>query len=264
VPETDPLPESPVEPTELPLIAVTTSSAEVGTHGLLGVRLNLQYIAAVEGPGAVALLITPGHDDASLERIVGLAHGLLLTGGEDVDPSRYGQERIPECGVSNPGRDEMEMQVLALARARGMPVLAICRGMQLLNVAWGGTLYQDLPTQLGGDLLHEQLAAVDRRWHHATVERGSGLEHIFGARELFINSFHHQAIDRLAEGLHATARAEDGVIEGVEATDGSWLYGVQWHPERGEASLPHDARDPDRRLLWTFVQAARDFAAKNP
>jgi gamma-glutamyl-gamma-aminobutyrate hydrolase PuuD len=251
-----------VETNELPLIAVTTSSAPAGSHGLLGVHLYLQYVAAVEGPGAVALLVTPGHDDPSLERLIGMAHGLVLTGGEDVDPSHYGQERIPECGATNDARDRMEMLVLQLARARGMPVLAICRGMQLLNVAMGGTLYQDIPAQLGGDVLHEQLAPVDRRWHHATVERGSGLEQIFGARELFINSFHHQAVDRLAEGLRATVTAEDGVVEGVESADGSWLYGVQWHPERGEASLPHDARDPDRRLLWTFVHAAREFAAR--
>jgi putative glutamine amidotransferase len=218
-------------------------------------------VQAVEAPGAVALLATPGHDDASLQRLVSLAHGVVLTGGEDVEPACYGQERLAECGPSNPARDHMEMEVLRLARARGLPVLAICRGMQLLNVALGGTLYQDIPSQLGGDLLHEQLAPLDRRWHHATVERGSGFERIFGSRELFINSFHHQAIDRLAPGLRATVVAEDGVVEGVEGTEGPWLFGVQWHPERGEAELAHDERNPDRRLLWTFVKAAREFAA---
>jgi putative glutamine amidotransferase len=243
-----------------PLIAVTTSSAPAGTHGLPGVHLNLQYLAAVEAPGATALLITPGHDLASVERLLAMAHGLMLTGGEDVDPACYGQERMAACGPCHPERDRMEMRAVELAMGRGIPVLAICRGMQLLNVALGGTLYQDLPTQLEGDLLHEQLAPVDRRWHHATVERGSGMERIFGARELFINSFHHQAVDRLAPGLRATVRAEDGVVEGVEGGDGSWIYGVQWHPERGEAELPHDARDPDRRLLWHFVEAARSFA----
>jgi putative glutamine amidotransferase len=209
----------------------------------------------------VALLLTPAHAEESIARLVQSAHGLMLTGGEDVDPACYGQQPVPECGVPNPARDRMEMKALRAARARGMPILAICRGVQLLNVALGGTLYQDIPSQLGGDLLHEQLAPVDRRWHHATVERGSGLEQIFGARELFINSFHHQAIDRLGKGLRVTAVAEDGVVEAVEGTDGGWLYGVQWHPERGEAELAHDARDPDKRLLWSFAQAARRFAA---
>jgi putative glutamine amidotransferase len=125
-----------VDPTDLPLIAVTTSSSPAaGTHGLPGVKLNLQYLAAVEAPGAVAVLLTPGHDDAALQRLVGMAHGLLLTGGEDVDPACYGQERRAECGECHPERDRMEQRVLGLARARGMPVLAICRGLQVVNVA---------------------------------------------------------------------------------------------------------------------------------
>jgi putative glutamine amidotransferase len=248
-----------LEPTYRPLIAVTTSTAPMGSHGLPGAILNLQYVAAVESSGGAALLVTPGHLPEGLERLLSLADGLLLTGGEDVDPARYGQERLPQCGPVNLERDRMEIEVLAQARRRGMPVLAICRGMQLLNVAMGGTLYQDLPTQLEGDLLHEQMAAIDRRWHHATVERGSSLERIFGARELFINSFHHQAVHRLAPGLRATVHAEDGVIEGVEGEEG-WIVGVQWHPERGEAELPHDERNPDRRLFYTFLKAAREFA----
>jgi len=245
-----------------PLIAVTTSSRPTGSHGLPGVHLNLQYVRAVEAVGGVALLVTPAHERPGLEALLGLADGLLLTGGEDVDPARYGQTPLPQCGEPNLERDRMEVEVLALAREREMPVLAICRGIQLLNVAMGGTLFQDIPTQLGGDLLHEQMAPIERRWHHATVERGSGLERIFGSRELFINSFHHQAIDRLAPGLRATVRAEDGVIEGVEGEGGAWMYGVQWHPERGEAELAHDERDPDRRLFYAFLTAAREFATR--
>jgi putative glutamine amidotransferase len=251
-----------VEPQTQPLIAVTTTTEPVGSRGLPGVVLNVQYLQAVRAVGGVPVLITPAHPDDAMERLLRLCQGLLLTGGEDVDPSRYGQEAIPECGVPNAERDRMELAAVRVAMDRGMPVLAICRGLQVLNVALGGTLYQDLPSQLGGDLLHEQTAPVDRRWHHATVTRDSGLERIFGARELFINSFHHQGIDRLGEGLLGTVRAEDGLIEGIEGAEGSgWLYGVQWHPERGEADLAHDARDPDRRLFWAFVEAAREYAA---
>jgi putative glutamine amidotransferase len=248
------------EATLRPLIVVTTTLAAGGSHNLPSVRLNVQYVTAVEEPGGTAVLLTPGHDAASVERLVGLAHGLVLTGGEDVDPALYGQAPHPELSTVNPARDQVELAALRVALARGIPVLAICRGIQLLNVALGGTLYQDLPSQRAGDLLHEQGAPVGHRWHHATVDAGTGMEEILGTRELFINSFHHQAIDRLAEPLRAVAWASDGVVEGVEGKDHPWLYGVQWHPERGEAESPADEHDPDRRLFWAFVRAARAFA----
>jgi putative glutamine amidotransferase len=244
-----------------PLIVVTTTLAASGTHNLPAVRLNVQYVTAVEEPGGTAVLLTPGHDVESVERLVGIAHGLVLTGGEDVDPALYGQAPHPALDSVNVARDQVELAALRAALARGIPVLAICRGIQLLNVALGGTLYQDLPSQRAGDLLHEQSAPVGHRWHHATVEAGSGIEQIVGTRELFINSFHHQGIDRLAPSLRAVVWASDGLVEGVEGKDHPWLYGVQWHPERGEAESPADERDPDRRLFWAFVQACREFAS---
>lgn len=244
-----------------PLIVVTTTLAP-GSHNLPAVRLNVQYITAVEDPGGAAVLLTPAHDAASVERLVGVSHGLVLTGGEDVDPARYGQAPHPELGTVNALRDEIEFAALDAALRRGLPVLAICRGMQLLNVALGGTLYQDLASQRGRALVHEQDAPVTHRWHRATVRPGSGLESIFGTRDLFINSFHHQGVDRLAPSLEASVWAEDGLVEGYEGKEHPWLYGVQWHPERGEAQSPADERDPDRRLFWAFVQAAREFAAQ--
>jgi putative glutamine amidotransferase len=243
-----------------PLIVVTTTLAPSGSHSLPAVRLNVQYVTAVEEPGGTALLLTPGHDAESVERLVELAHGLVLTGGEDVDPALYGQEPHPELSTVNRLRDDVEVAALKAALRRGIPILAICRGMQLLNVALGGTLWQDLPSQREGDLLHEQDAPVSDRWHHATVQAGSGLEAIFGTRELFINSFHHQGVRDLAPSLAATVWAEDGLVEGYEGKDHPWLYGVQWHPERGDAESPADERDPDRRLFWAFVHAAREFA----
>lgn len=250
------------EPSPRPLIVVTTTLGLGGTHNLPSVRLNVQYVTAVEEPGGTALLLSPGHDPASAARMVEVAHGLVLTGGEDVDPALYGQAPHPELSTVSRERDEIELAALRAALARGIPVLAICRGLQLLNVALGGTLYQDLPSQRDGDLLHEQTAPVGHRWHHADVQEGSGMERILGTRELFINSFHHQGIDALAPGLRAVAWAEDGLVEGVEGTGPAWLYGVQWHPERGEAESADHARDPDRRLFAAFVQAARDFATR--
>lgn len=242
-----------------PLIAVTTSLRPGGYLQLPQVQLNVQYVTAVEEPGGTALLVTPGHDEESIREVVSLAHGLLLTGGEDVHPSRYGQEPHPELGATNPPRDDMEFAALEEALRRRMPVLAICRGCQLLNVALGGTLYQDLESQRPGTHTHEQDAPWNERWHRARVEPRSGLQRIFGTTELSINSFHHQAIRRLAPGLAATAWSEDGIIEGVEASGYPWVYGVQWHPERGEAKMRNDPRDPDRRLLWALVQAAREY-----
>ena len=252
-----------MEDTDLlrPLIAVTTSLAPVGSHGLPGVKLNAQYITSLEGPGGAVLVLTPAHDLASVEQIVGMAHGLMLTGGEDVDPARYGQAPHPTVTSVNPARDAMELAALEAAVRRGIPVLGICRGMQVLNVGLGGTLIQDLPSQHQGGLLHEQSAPVDKEWHHATVAGDSELAGIFGTGELFINSFHHQAVDALGDGLRACAWAEDGVVEGIEGTGDGWICGVQWHPERGEAQAPEDQRDPNRRLFWAFVQAAREFAA---
>lgn len=245
-----------------PLIVVTTTLAPSGSHNLPSVRLNVQYVTAVEEPGGTAVLLTPSHDRESVRHLVEVSHGLVLTGGEDVAPALYGQEPHPELGSVNPLRDEIEIAALEVALERGIPVLAICRGMQLLNVALGGTLYQDLPSQRTDGLLHEQSAPVTHRWHHADVKTGSGLEAIFGTRELFINSFHHQGVDQLAPSLEATVWAEDGLVEGVEGKEHPWMYGVQWHPERGEAESPADERDPDRRLFWAFIQAAREFAAR--
>ncbi|MDQ3389327.1 MAG: gamma-glutamyl-gamma-aminobutyrate hydrolase family protein, partial [Gemmatimonadota bacterium] len=120
--------------------------------------------------------------------------------------------------------------------------------------------YQDLPAQLGGNLLHEQEAAVTARWHRARVEPGSRLERIFGEPELHINSFHHQGVREIAPGLVACAWAEDGLVEAVEGTGDAWVIGVQWHPERGEAALSEDRRNPDRRLFWAFAEACREYA----
>ncbi len=244
-----------------PLIGVTTTLRTPPTARGPQVLLNAGYVEAVERPGATALLLSPAHGLDSLNRILDTVHGLVLTGGEDVDPARYGQPPHPALSTVTPERDEMEFAVLAGALERGLPVLAICRGIQLLNVALGGTLYQDLPAERPDSIIvHEQDAPVDQRWHAARVEEGSALHHIFGASELFINSFHHQAIRSLAPPLRATVWAEDGLIEGVESTAHPWVIGVQWHPERGEAELAHDKRDPDRRLFWEFVNVARTRA----
>jgi putative glutamine amidotransferase len=242
-----------------PLIATTTTSYADPEHRTPQIMLGSPYLTALERMGGTPLLVTPAHDDASIGRILGLADGLVLTGGEDVDPSFYGQEPHPKLSTVNRERDVMELAALRIALKRQMPVLAICRGHQLLNVAMGGTLFQDLPTDRAKGVLHEQDAPINKRWHSAKLEEDSQLARICGATELFINSFHHQGIDQLAPGLRAVAWAEDGLVEGVEALEHPWVLGVQWHPERSEAETPGDRRHPDDRLFYAFLEATRAF-----
>lgn len=245
-----------------PLIAITTPMYSGENYRLPLVSLSSPYIRAVENPGGVAVLVTPAHKRESIGRLLDIVQGVMLSGGEDVDPARYGQLPHPELGSVSRARDEMEFAVLEGALARELPVLAVCRGMQVLNVAFGGTLFQDLPSLRPGELVHQQDAGINDRWHEASVETNSRLGKIFGTEELFINSFHHQGVDELGSGLVATTWAEDGLIEGVEATGHPWVLGVQWHPERGEAeSAEGDQRRPDRRLFHAFIEAAREFAS---
>jgi len=155
--------------------------------------------------------------------------GLVLTGGTDVAPARYGAAPHPRLGEVDPVRDAAELALIAAARARGLPILAICRGIQILNVALGGTLYQDLDSERPGPVPHND----ETGRHPIHVEAGSLLERTLGTRAASVNSRHHQAIRDLAPGLAAVAWADDGVIEGAEPTDAKepWMVAVQWHPE---------------------------------
>ena len=179
--------------------------------------------------------------------------GLLLGGGSDVAPERYGQERLPNANLDvDEERDATEFPLLASALREGAPVLGVCRGLQVMNVGMGGTLIQDLPTQSPSEVPHED-PGRDRthRLHAVLVEPQTRLERIAGAGEFGVNSRHHQAIERAAEGLLVSATAPDGTIEAVESADGPWLVAVQWHPE----NLRDD--EVSRRLFREFVQAVR-------
>lgn len=193
------------------------------------VTLNTTYVRALEGAGLVPLavptMLSPDRASAALAAV----RGLVLTGGEDVAPDRYGATPHPRLGEVDPVRDAAELALIAAARERGLPILAICRGIQILNVALGGTLYQDLESERPGSVPH----AGDESRHAVRVEPGSLLEHTLGTRSATVNSRHHQAIRDLAPGLKAVAWAEDGVIEAAEPVDADapWMVAVQWHPE---------------------------------
>ncbi len=228
-----------------------------GSHDQPQVVLYTSYVEVLDRVGLVPVLLTPAHSPAAMRALMNACAGLVLTGGEDVDPRRYGQEPIEALGSVSPDRDRMEEAALAIALERDVPVLGICRGCQVLNVHFGGTLFQDVPTQLPNAARHEQAEPWGEAMHGVRVEPGSRLGGIV-APVLRINSFHHQAIRDVGAGLDVVAVADDGVVEAVEARDHAWVIGVQWHPERHEASAPDG--DPDRLLFGAFRQAVLQAA----
>ncbi len=210
-----------------PIIGVTLGN---GTQpGIQALRAD--YLRSLEQAGAlpVALPALPAEDAALvLERL----DGLLLSGGDDIDPALYGRPPHPQLGAVDRRRDDFELALVREALRRDQPVLAICRGQQVLNVALGGTLLQDIPSELG--VLVDHAAPGDRtsRLHAAELLAGTRLRSILGQDRIEVNSTHHQAVDRLGEGLAVSARSPlDGVVEGLEARGRRFVVGVQWHPE---------------------------------
>ena len=193
------------------------------------VALNSAYVYALMRAGLVPLLVPPVLDPEAACAALDGVHGLVLTGGEDVDPGRYGATPHPKLGETDRARDAVELALVAGAERRRLPVLAICRGIQVLNVALGGTLYQDLASERPGPVDH-----ADTRSRHALrIEAGTLLHRTLEAVDASVNTRHHQAIRDVAPPLCANAWAEDGVIEGAERKDprAPWALAVQWHPE---------------------------------
>jgi putative glutamine amidotransferase len=226
--------------------------------------LNEPYVAAIQAAGGLPLVATPAHSGAALRGLYELLDGLLLTGGEDIAPARYGAVDVHPTVTVVPDRDALEFALLEWALADGLPVLAICRGLQLLNVALGGSLYQDLPSERPDHPGHDQMKA-EPPWprtephHPVAVVPGSALATALGAERVEVNSMHHQGIKTLAPALLAVAHAPDGLIEGVEGREparGGFLLGVQWHPEE----LARTGDPPSRRLFASFVVAAAAHA----
>jgi putative glutamine amidotransferase len=249
-----------------PVIGVTASlkeDQESVAQRPLGrfVRADLDYVEGVAQAGGVPVVLPPLLADTRAAGAVlqGL-DGLLLSGGSDLNPAYYGEEPLPELGITIPERDAFEMALLEQALVRGIPIFGICRGMQILNVALGGTLYQDLPSQIGGDILkHRQETPKWQPTHEVEVSEGSCVGEIVERRSVKVNSYHHQGIKELGEDLVVSARSADGVIEAVEAIEPGkrWVVGVQWHAEAmREAGAEH------RNLFEAHVRAARHHARR--
>jgi putative glutamine amidotransferase len=203
------------------------------------------YRQRVLEAGADPVEIAPDAGDSGLDGL----DGLLLTGGGDVDPTRYGAERHPQTDGVHPELDALELRLVAAARERDLPILAICRGHQLLNVALGGQLLQHIE---GDQHRAHSTEGYPSRWHTVRIEPGSRLASLLGTGELEVNSRHHQAVlpETLAPGLRGTAFSPDGLVEGMEGADGAWMTSVQWHPEREEVI------DRCAALFEDFVRAA--------
>jgi putative glutamine amidotransferase len=229
-----------------PLIGVTTSELRVSTmattrrHGEPPhpeMALGMSYLRTLDGAGAMPVVLPPvGEAEEYLERL----DAICLSGGPDLDPDAYGApERHAELGPTEPSLDAFELALLTGALERGIPILAICRGLQALNVVCGGTLHQHVPG-------HRQTQVASKPSHGVEIAGGTRLTRIMGTRELPVNSFHHQAVDRVGSGLQVVARAHDGTVEAVEGR--GFVLGVQWH---AETLFAH------RRLFEAFVAAAQ-------
>jgi putative glutamine amidotransferase len=210
-----------------PVVGVTLGDGdEPGIHAM-----REDYVRSVEQSGAVPVVlppVSPGDVPALLERL----DGVLLSGGVDVDPVLYGQAPHPKLGRVNRRRDDFELALTREALRRDVPILAICRGHQVLNVATGGTLVQDIPSIVGGAVKHDGPGPRWRRAHRLEVTAPSRLREILGQDAVSVNSIHHQAVDRIGEDLAVSARCpEDGVIEGLEMPGRRFVVAVQWHPE---------------------------------
>lgn len=217
---------------------------------------NQAYVRAVERAGGVPVLIPPLPDESSMRAICDRLDGLLLTGGEDVDPDLYGEQPIPQCGASDRQRDELELAFTRWALDADMPLLGICRGMQLLNTACGGSLYQDLGTQQPQTRQHAQVRHPrSHRAHDIRILPDSRLAAILDTTRHSVNSLHHQAVNRVGNGVRIVAWSPDDVAEAMELPAYSFALAVQYHPEELE---PTD--EASRRLFSAFVRACSERA----
>jgi putative glutamine amidotransferase len=240
-----------------PIIGIATQTLEASGELPRCWIMGQRYVHALTAVGAVPWLIPLLSDDnPTLRAIYERLDGLFLTGGVDVDPANYGETKQSFCGRTDPARDAIELELIRWALADHKPILGVCRGIQVLNVACGGTLYQDVATQFQPAIKHDFFPQQgnytrDQLTHDVKLAPTSRLAKACGVERTQVNSMHHQGIKRLGRGLMACAHAPDGLVEGIEGTNGQYVLAVQWHPE--ELS---DAQPSMRQLFESFVAAA--------
>lgn len=223
--------------------------------------MNHRYYVAVTAVGGAPFMIPLLEDEDALRALYDRLDAVFIAGGVDVDPASYGEERHDLCGRTDPPRDRVELLFTRWALRDGKPILGVCRGMQVLNVALGGSLVQDCGALLPGALKHDYFPgegyARDFLAHSVVLEENTRLREAMGAREVRVNSMHHQGVRRLGDGLVPSAVAPDGLVEALETADDRFAVGVQWHPE-----MLIDSDPATRRLFEAFIDAAQEFGRR--
>ena len=237
-----------------PVIGLTCSTMnERETKGVRRYSCPEPYVRRVEEAGGVPILL-PTADPSRVPELLALVHGVILIGGDDVDPTLFGEKPHRKLGPVDRLRDEFEIAIARRAVDDGLPAFGICRGCQVMNVALGGTLIQDIPSEVSDSLPHS--GRYDAT-HEAVVTSGTRLHRVLGRKAVAVNSHHHQSVGVPAEGFDVTARTSDGVIEAAELSGHVFFLGVQWHPER----MPDS--DATKRLFRAFLEAASIRARAN-
>lgn len=240
---------------KIPVIGISSTLLTIESGCFLGLErmaVLSDYIEAIRLTGGVPMILPIVEEDLLIERQMSLVDALLLTGGYDVSPFFYDEE--PQRGLETvrPERDIYELKLIEFAKKSGKPILGICRGLQILNVALGGTLYQDIGAALPSALQHSQKAKPDEETHTVKIISNTRLHQIFKEEFILTNSFHHQSIKEIASGAVANAHSMDGVIEGIEVAGDSFILGVQWHPELMISKCPQMFK-----LFHSFIEAAK-------
>ncbi len=210
------------------------------------------YVSAIETAGGAPVILPYVKDAEVIEHYTRICDGFLFTGGLDIDPSRYGEEIKPTCGEIQKYRDELEFTVIERVLGTGKPLLAICRGAQLVNVALGGTLYQDIPSEIDTPILHSQSEPKFSPSHDVRVVEGTPLHKLTGMERISANSFHHQALKALGRELQVMALADDGIIEAIYFTGEQYIRAYQWHPER-----LFESNSQNRMIFEDFIDACK-------
>ena len=245
------------EENEKPLIGITchTVSGPNWIQNSPGQYLDAvfrDYPAAIEFAGGIPILLPIIKNVDTARKMIGRIDGLLLTGGQDVSPRFFNEEPVVGIREMNYEQDVMELELVRQAEKCKMPVLGICRGIQVINVAFGGTLYQDIYSQLPGCLDHNQKAPKYVNTHKASVKKHTRLFEILEKGTIWVNSHHHQAVKEVAQGLEVSATAGDGIVEAIERPDYPFLLGIQWH---AEGTWAQD--EASQKIFTAFVQATR-------
>jgi len=209
-----------------PIIGITTDVRDNGEN-----VLKHTYVQAVIRAGGLPMIVPVGLEE-DVEQLIAILDGLILSGGNDINPMLFNEEPHEYLGEVSPSRDSIELELARRMLKTGKPILGICRGMQVLNVAVGGSVYQDLHKQNDGPILqHMQKAPNTHSSHYVQVEKGSLLESIAGSERIQVNSYHHQSVKDVPAAFKVTGVASDGIVEAFESNDEKFVLGVQWHPE---------------------------------